>query len=303
VDRLTTGRRHVRAGSVTVSELLVRQAAPTRCTDSAPPTEPRDLFGATSRAEEQHAPDGYDENANATTATIAAVAALPPTHRRSPARGAQLAKLATLGVAGAVLCGAVTISSMIATQRRETTQPAGRPTIQITGDQALLPDQLNTRQAAPVPASPPVAANPPSVAQDSLAPPAQPPATPVTQSSGSGADSGTTTGADAAPPEPSPASDLDLVREFYENLPGSPASAFDLLAPELVDTSLGEFLRSWSIVREIESLHLTAREDGVLATVRMRLHGGGHLLIQQLLTVAESPRRIVGVELLSAQRN
>jgi hypothetical protein len=37
--------------------------------------------------------------------------------------------------------------------------------------------------------------------------------------------------------------------------------------------------------------------------VGMRLVDGGHLRVQQLLTVAESPRRIVGVQLLSAQRN
>jgi hypothetical protein len=35
----------------------------------------------------------------------------------------------------------------------------------------------------------------------------------------------------------------------------------------------------------------------------MQLADGGHLQLQQLLTVAESPRRIVDVELLSAQRN
>jgi hypothetical protein len=48
---------------------------------------------------------------------------------------------------------------------------------------------------------------------------------------------------------------------------------------------------------------VTQRADGVLAIVQMRLLGGDRLRIQQLLTVAESPRRIVGVQLLSAQRN
>jgi len=37
--------------------------------------------------------------------------------------------------------------------------------------------------------------------------------------------------------------------------------------------------------------------------VCMRLADGGWLRVQQLLTVAESPRRIVGAQLLSAQRN
>jgi hypothetical protein len=313
VDRLTTGRRHARAGSVTVSELLIRQAAPSRCTDSSR-TEPKDLLEppvptqSTGWFEPAELPergddgtDDVDENANATTATIAAVAALPATHRRPQAKGGQLAKLASLGVAGAVLCGAVTISSMIAHQRRETMTPAQRPTLQITGDQALLPDQLGQTAARPPivpppPVHPPVAT--PTVVTDSIAPPRQttvaPPPTPPA------ADGGTTP---AAHPEIGPASDLDLVREFYENLPQSPTAAFGLLAPELVGTDLGEFLDSWSTVREIETLHVTQRPDGVLATVLMRLRGGGHLRIQQLVTVAESPRRIVGVQLLSAQRN
>ncbi len=50
-------------------------------------------------------------------------------------------------------------------------------------------------------------------------------------------------------------------------------------------------------------LSLQQQADGVLAVVRMRLVDGGHLQLQQLLTVADSPRRIVGVRLLSAQRN
>jgi hypothetical protein len=41
----------------------------------------------------------------------------------------------------------------------------------------------------------------------------------------------------------------------------------------------------------------------VLAVVGMRLADGSGLRIQQLMTVAESPRRIVGVQLLSAQRH
>lgn len=311
MDRLTTGRRHTRAGSVTVSELLIRQAAPPRCADSSRATHgepvtpaapvvagrPNSLFTPVDRtAPAEHA----DENATATTATIAAVTALPPTHRKPPARGTQLAKLASLGVAGAVLCGAVTISSMIADQRREAVQPAQRPTIQITGDQALMPDHLgDAKQVAPAPPVTSVAVNQPGAAQDSLAPPTRPPAA----AAATPAADGGTTGSSAAHAELDPATDLELVREFYENLPGSPATAFELLAPELVDIGLGEFLQSWSTVREIESLDVIARPDGVLATVRMRLRGGGHLRIQQLLTVAESPRRIVGVQLLSAQRN
>ena len=275
MDRLTTGRRHARAGSVTVTELLIRQASPARCTDSSP-AEPDDI-----------------------TDTIPVVA--PASHRRPPARGAQFAKLATIGVAGVVLCGAVAVSSMISHQRRENAQSSMRPSLQITGDQALLPDRLDrTLPEAYAPAESPRQI--PPAAEATVVPNTTPlPATPVTPVNAP--PGGTTASADTHGNEPGPANDLALVREFYENLPASPATAFQLLSPELLHSSLGEFLQSWSGVVAIESLDLSQRADGVLATVRMRLLDGGHLHLQQLLTVAESPRRIVGVQLLSAQRN
>ena len=273
MDRLTTGRRHARAGSVTVTELLIRQASPARCTDSS--AGERDDI----------------------TDTIPVVLA-PVSHRRPAARGAQFAKMASIGVAGAVLCGAVTVSSMISHQRRDNAQPAVRPTVQITGDQALLPDRLGRTAPdapAPVPAPPPV-----TVPVEAATPSASstPPPPPAPEPSG-----GTSASGDTGPATPAPATDLELVRAFYENLPDAPAAAFRLLSPELLNSNLGEFLRSWSHVVAIDSVDVLQQADGVLATVRMRLLGGGHLRIQQLLTVAESPRRIVGVQLLSAQRN
>lgn len=276
MDRLTTGRRHARAGSVTVTELLIRQASPARCTDSSP-AEPDDI-----------------------TDTIPVVVA-PASHRRPPARGTQFAKLASIGVAGAVLCGAVTVSSMISQQRRENAQSGARPTVQITGDQALLPDRLDRtlpKAYVPAPESPrqvPPAAE--ATVVPTTAPPA-PPAAPAHVPPG-----GTTASANTGGTAPAPANDLALVRAFYENLPDAPAAAFELLSPELLHSDLGEFLQAWSRVVAIDTLELAQRADGVLATVRMRLLDGGHLRIQQLLTVAESPRRIVGVQLLSAQRN
>lgn len=278
MDRLTTGRRHVRAGSVTVTELLTRQASPARCTDSSPAT-----------------PDSDD--VDAVTETIPVV--VTTTHRREQVKGAQLAKLASLGVAGVVLCGAVTIASIVAHQRRDSAQPLTRPSAQITGEQALLPDKLNeTLPNAPAPVTPAneVAEDRPAPNIAAPAPAAVPAPTPAaTNTDGTSASGGAVT--------IGPASDIELVREFYENLPDSPVTAFGMLSPDLLDTSLGEFLASWSTVTAIDSVEVVQRADGVLATVRMRLAGGGQLRIEQLLTVAESPRRIVGVQLLSAQRN
>lgn len=274
MDRLTTGRRRRRTGSVSVTELLTKQASPAHCTDSSRP-EPGDR------------PDDSTD--------IIPVVLVPASHRRTSAMGGQFAKLATLGVAGVVLCGAVTISSVISHQRRENAQETDRPTTQITGQRALLPDQLNETSA--VPAAPPRSASP--VAEKRPAPPA--PAHP--QPTRAPAPGGTTASAGTRDAEPAPATDLALVREFYEKLPGSPAAAFGLLASEQLHTSFREFLAAWSKVTRIESVDVVQRADGVLATVRMRLHDGSHLRLQQLLTVAESPRRIVGVQLLSAQLN
>jgi hypothetical protein len=264
VDRLASGRRHARAGSVTVTELLTRQSPPTHCAESTP-TE-----------------DALDDQVTDTIPVI-----VQATHRRAPTKGAQLAKLATLGMACAVLCGAVTIASVIAHQRRDPGQ-ALRPSVQITGEQALLPDRLDTsppQDPAPAPSTPAAVEESPSTT------------TPTTLE----ADTGTTASGGAT--TTGPANDLELVREFYENLPESPATAFELLSPDLLDADLTQFLSSWSTVVAIDSVDVAQQADGVLATVRMRLADGGSLRVRQLLTVARTPRRIVGVQLLSAQRN
>lgn len=270
MDRLTTGRRHARAGSVTVTELLSRQASPTLCTDSSPATPDED-----------------------STDVIPAV--FDAAHRREPAKGAQLAKLASLGVAGVVLCGAVTMSSFITAQRREDAEAAMRPSTQITGEQALLPDVLRRTLAAPTPT--PVTDTPPPAPASAPAQPATPPA----QQQATPGDTGTS--ASESSVSVGAPTDTELVREFYENLPNSPASAYQLLSTTGMDLDLDEFLSSWALVTEIDSVDVAQRADGVLATVRMRLTDGSHLRVEQLLTVAESPRRIVGVQLLSAQRN
>lgn len=274
MDRLTTGRRHPRAGSVTVTELISRQATPTHCTDSSPADLDDDEFG--------------DLDGTEVTDTIPVV--LQAAHRREPTRSAQLAKLASLGVAGAILCGAVAISSVIAHQRREATTNTGtRPTVQITGEQALLPDKLDrTLPKTPDSTPAPVQERPTPTASTKTPPPGLP-------------DTGTAaSGSDMAV---GAANDEALVREFYESLPDAPAVAFDMLSTNALDMSFSEFLASWSLVDKIDGLDVQPDGDKVLATVRMRLLDGGQLRVQQLLTVAESPRRIVGVQLLSAQRN
>jgi hypothetical protein len=181
--------------------------------------------------------------------------------------------------------------------------------VQITGDQALLPDELD--RALHVPGAVGGEATAPRLVPElpaAAAPPTVPEPAPAGNAAGNAAGDedggnagGTAASGGAAVAEP--VDDVELVRAFYENLPGAPAAAFDLLAPELLDSSLGEFLQSWSGVVAIDSVDVEQRADEVLATVRMTLRDGGHLRVRQLLTVAESPRRIVAVRLLSAQRD
>jgi hypothetical protein len=273
VDRLTTGRRHVRAGSVSVTELITKQAA-----------SPQSIL------------DRRDEDRpSAVTIERLAVPEAPtsPTsHRRASARGVQVIKATSLGVATIVLCGAVGIASTIAHQRQEHRAPTIGPAERISGEQALLPDELDrslTDRDAPVASSKPAPSPATRTSSTVAGPPAPRPADPPP--------------ATKTPTATPPVSDVDLVRKFYEFLPREPATAFDLISPSLLHSTLGRFLRSWSLVRDVDVLGLTERADGVLAVIRMRLADGGHLQLQQLLTVADAPRRIVAVELLSAQRN
>jgi hypothetical protein len=208
VDRLTTGRRHVRAGSVSVTELITKQAARP---ESPPPVQ----------AETE------------TTVTIDRTVDVPvepetgPTsHRRAVTRGAQLAKITSLGVATIVLCGAVGIASTIAHQRQDDAEATDHPAEQINGEQALLPGQLD-RTLTPRGAA---AATPPRPAPATRTHHATPPAPRTT------ARAATTTAPDS-PAVAAPRSGLDVVREFYAHLPSDPTVAFELVAPGLLHST------------------------------------------------------------------
>jgi hypothetical protein len=283
VDRLTTGRRYARAGSIHVTELINQRSVSSGM--PAPLASPAAL-------RTRHA------------AKVPIRTELEPSAHRLPSRGAQLAKLTSLGAATLVLCGAVAAASMISHDRASEKTSAARPTIRVTGDQALLPDQLDRtvpsagNHRAPAPREPAAAPAPATEAEPTTEPTSTAEPQPVPMAAPA-AD-------DAFPDTPLvavPKSDLELVRQFYDLLPSDPDSAFALLAPDLLDTTLDGFLESWSTVREIEVLELHQLQEGVVAVVRMVLEDGSQLRVEQLLTVADSPHQIVGAQLLSAQRN
>jgi hypothetical protein len=277
VERLTTGRRHIRAGSVHVTDLIGK-----------PPVELPDP-----RSPEAGQPD----SGGALDTLLERSSEGPTSHRRPPSKGAQLAKIAGLGLGAFVLCASVVYGSMITGRRDGPPAQAGaRPAAQISGEEALLPDLLN--QVVPSP--------------DATGEPRLPHA--PTQATGRIDNTGAPT-VPAGPPAPeAPAagpaasdeslSKIELVQRFYELVPTAPNQAFTLLDSTLLGTDLGEFVRSWTSVSDIQLLDVQPRGDDVLAIVRLHLADGSYLRVQQLLEVANTvPRRIVGAEILSAQRN
>jgi len=224
----------------------------------------------------------------------------PNSHRRPVSKAAQAAKIAGLGLASFALCAAITYGSMITHQRRELGQPeaAPRPTMNISGEQALLPDRLNSVVPKGGVTGLPELPGPPSKASDTIdnPGPAAPTDSPAAQQTGASAD-----GTARAAEQPSK---KELVEQFYRLVPTWPAQAFNLVDSTLLGTDLGQFVQSWSTVTGLEVLEVSERGDTVFAVVRLRLPDGSHLRVQQLVDVANTtPRKIVGAEILSAQRN
>lgn len=282
MDRPTTGKRRVRTGSVHVTELIGRQ------------TQVLDLTIA---------PD-----------EVIRIAPLEPTSDRpTPSRAATMAKIAVLGVATATLCGAVAAASLISRDRETVANDPG--TQPITGERALLPDELN-RAVIESSAGGRIPDQSTGSASATLGRAKPTTTNPRSRQNGATADrdddrpnpgqtvAAWTAGPSAAEPQPgsTKSSHRELVLEYYRLIESDPSHAYELLAG--FETTLGQFLGSWSSVRKVDVLTVEERADGVVAVVRMHLVGGAQLRIKQLLTVADSvPQRIVGAVLLSAQIN
>jgi hypothetical protein len=279
-EHLTTGRRHIRAGSVHVSDLIRNQPLPfeIRSPEPAPVSPPAGVL------------DGLLDPAART----------PSSHRRPVSKAAQAAKIAGLGLASFALCASIAYGSMITHQRREEGMPeaAPRPTMNISGEQALLPDRLNSVVPKGGVTGLPGLPGPATNATDTIENPGptQPVDSPPAHQTG--ASSAGATGAGE------PQSKKELVEQFYRLVPTWPAQAFNLLDSNLLGTDLSQFVQSWSTITGLEVLEVSERGNNVFAVVRLRLPDGTHLRVQQLVDVANTtPKKIVGAEILSAQRN
>ncbi|WNV90801.1 hypothetical protein [Umezawaea sp. Da 62-37] len=265
----TTGRRHNRAGSITVAELIRNQPSPVRI----PSHEEVDTEGL-----------------------VEDVLGLEET---DPRRSNRAAKAAGLVAGGLVLFASVAAASILAGHRPESTEALRTAAaIELSGSTALRPDLLSAKlgdepaatpadgasaTAAPNTPNAPIAADP---STDAPAPPVDGVVAPPSASIG---------------PQPR----IEVVREFYGLLPAQPAAAARLLSTDLVGSDALGFVRSWSTIKAITIDSTTQRPDGsVLADVSMQELDGRWLRVEQLFWFGDmSAPKIIGTELLSAQRS
>ncbi|MCP2248924.1 hypothetical protein [Lentzea aerocolonigenes] len=264
----TTGRRHSRAGSISVAELIKQQ--PMRIPSSeeaATDALVTSLLGPT-------------ENMTATTAVIPAV---PGRRRRSKKN--RLAKAAGLLTGAIVLVSSVTGAAVLAGKRPVNTGiPVSERPVALSGASALRPDVLSAQLPNE---RPPLqtAADTPMPQPSALLLETPEPTTPEV----------------SVGPQPQ----VDVVKRFYELLTTKPNAAAKLLSPDLVGKNPKEFVKAWGMIKTVNVDQTSVRPDGsVLAVVSMQELDGSWLRIEQLFWLTDTTQpRIIGTEVLSAQRS
>lgn len=262
-----TGRRHTRAGSISVAELIKQQPSPMRI----PSTE-------------EAATDALVTSLLGPTETTVTIPVITAGRRRRTSKN-RAAKIAGLLTGAIVLVSSVAGAALLADKRPANTGiPVSERPVALSGSSALRPDVLSAqlpndhsplRQTTGVPMPQPPA----------LLPETPEPTTPEVSTG----------------PQPQ----VDVVRRFYELLTTKPNSAAKLLSPDLVGTDPKKFVESWSMIRAVNVDQTSLRPDGsVLAVVSMQELNGSWLRIEQLFWLTDTTQpRIIGTEVLSAQRS
>ncbi|MFI6099036.1 hypothetical protein ACIA8G_26070 [Lentzea sp. NPDC051213] len=266
----TTGRRHTRAGSISVAELIKQQPSPMRIPsneEAATDALVTSLLGPTGLAE------------------LTMPMPIVPGRRRRPPKKSRAAKVAGLLTGAIVLVSSVAGAAILAGKRPANTGiPVSERLIALSGASALRPDVLSaqlpsehtplqTQQDTPMP-------KPPALLLETPEP---------------------TTPEVSIGPQPQ----VDVVRRFYELLTTKPNSAAKLLSPDLVGTDPKEFVESWGMIKTVNVDQTSLRQDGsVLAVVSMQELNGSWLRLEQLFWLTDTTQpRIIGTEVLSAQRS
>lgn len=270
----TTGRRHTRAGSISVAELIKQQPVPMRILsneEAATDALVTSLLGPT---------ENSTANMTATTAVIPVVAG-----RRRRTKTNRAARVAGLLTGAVVLVASVAGAATLAGKRPANTGiPVSERPVALSGASALRPDVLSAQLPNE---HPPLqtTADVPLPQPSALLLETPEPTTPEV----------------SVGPQPQ----VDVVKRFYELLTTKPNSAAKLLSPELVGASPKEFVKAWGMIKSVNVDQTSVRPDGsVLAVVSMQELNGSWLRIEQLFWLTDTTQpRIVGTEVLSAQRS
>ncbi|MCR3746341.1 hypothetical protein LX88_000279 [Lentzea californiensis] len=275
---VTTGRRHNRAGSISVAELIKQQPAPA----------PMRILSSEEAATDALVTSllGPTENMTAATTVIPVVP-----NRRRRTKSSHVARVAGLLTGVAVLVSSIAGAAILAGKRPANVGvPMSERPVALSGSSALRPDVLSAQLPHERP--------PLQTTSTAVMPMPQPSALLLQTAAGT---------TEPSTPEVSvgPLPQVDVVKKFYELLATKPASAAKLLSPELVGANPAEFARSWGKIKTVSVDQTSVRPDGsVLAVVSMQEMDGGWLRVEQLfwLTSTTQPR-IVATEVLSAQRS
>ncbi|NKE58230.1 hypothetical protein FXN61_15935 [Lentzea sp. PSKA42] len=266
----TTGRRHTRAGSISVAELIKQQPSPMRIPSSeeaAADALVTSLLGPTGNM----------------TATTAVIPVVPGRRRRT--RKSRAAKVAGLLTGAIVLVSSVAGAAILAGKRPANTGvPVSERPVALSGSSALRPDVLSAQlpnERTPLQDT----ADTPMPQPSALLLEAPEPTTPEV----------------SVGPQPQ----VDVVKRFYELLTTKPNSAAKLLSPDLVGANPKEFVEAWGTIKMVNVDQTSVRPDGsVLAVVSMQELNGSWLRIEQLFWLTDTTQpRIIGTEVLSAQRS
>lgn len=301
MDHEVSGKRHVRAGAVTVAELIERQPS----LIALPPEVLLDM----------------EIGAGVPQPRLAAVPERPRPDEvaRPPSLRARILAL-TFGTIA--LLGAVSATAAISGAQptgQVTQEPMGAP---ITGANALRPDKVAQRlgylpQLQPQPlASTEQSASRPTMNQPGSTAPGQSSIPSVAPTASASPQLGLSSPQIPliAPSDPTSSttdmavaavSPTDVVRSFYKRLEDKSGDAQTLLEPGLLGTDLPGFQLSWQSVRSVVPVSVTQQPDGsVLGTVSVQQSNGSWLRLQQHFTLSDArPPLIDRVELISAQQS
>ncbi|MFB9907147.1 hypothetical protein [Allokutzneria oryzae] len=280
MERSTTGRRHQRAGAVTVAELIRKQPAPAR-------------GPARSVTDSQQLVSELYSSTQPTTPTPAPVYFADPEPEPDPREHPLLKPLRVLGiiVGALLLAGSVVAASVITADYGPHGPRTQYQAPQLNGALALRPDLVLDRLVGATKATA-------SSANTDTKPLNRQPAANRP---------GTTTAKPTGTWQPNavtPTTAVEVVQEFFQRLQHRPELAVQMLDTKLIGPDRAAFLKAWETVKSVRLQDVEQGKNGVLSTMTLELANGTRLRMEQLLTLgAAEPRQIVAAELLSVQQS